>query len=107
MKKLSLFISLALLSLLALFLFLPPKQITSPEQLTNLQENQKVVFQSEIKNQRITETKIFLTLTNNFTAYCSRPCPFKFQENQKITITAKIENFPNKNTLKIISVENA
>lgn len=86
MKYLALFI--CLIGLLSLFLYLKfsiPVEIYSSRDLIRLEDNQKVIIDSEISGKRVYPDNILFSLKNNLTLNCDKPCVLDTsQTSQKI-----------------------
>jgi hypothetical protein len=92
LKPLSFFLTLfLLLSLLIILVTQKPITITSPNQLENLTENQKVQTKGIVTEERIQGNNKILTLDNNLEIIAPKSIPFLI--NQSIAVLGVYDNF--------------
>jgi len=103
MKKLSFIITvLGIFSLFLLNSFLPPKQISSPIELSSLIQNQKLLIQGRVIKETYNKNSKILHLDNNMTLQCDKFCPSL--QNRSLESIAILEKYDNKNYLKILKL---
>ena len=102
MKKLS--FTLAVLGMFSLLLFfnLPPKTINSPEELSNMNANQKILVEGSITKETYYKNYKLLSLDNEIQLKCDLSCPNYLGRN--ISALAVLEKYNNKDYLKILQV---
>jgi hypothetical protein len=101
MKKLSFII--AILGIFILFLlssFLPPKQISSQNELSSLVSNQKILIKGKVEKETYGKNSRILHLDNNLTLQCDKSCPSL--RNKSIETLSILEKYDNKSYLKIL-----
>jgi hypothetical protein len=94
MKNLALLISL--LGLLFLFLYIRlslPIEISNQIQMSSLEDNQKALISSNIKEIKIYPSNILIKLENNIAISCIKPCQIKEKAGEKIKIIATYNKF--------------
>lgn len=105
MRILSFLLSLLGLStLLLIYLLLPPKTIHSPQDLSSLEENQKVQFTGEITDIREYETDYLIKLNNNLSFYYPRSSP-KASTNNTIKVQGSISLYSNKTYINVKKIK--
>jgi hypothetical protein len=104
MKNLALAISLLGLFTLLIFLaFLPAKTINSKEDLLKLKDNEKVLLQGKVVEEKFFGKKRILTFDNGLEISCE--CPFSQEYlNKKISAIGIINNFSNKKTIIVLKI---
>ena len=97
--------ALTILSLfvMSLLLALPPKSLSSPKELKNLAQNQKLLIQGQVIKETISiNTKTFY-LNNSFKINCPLPCPSFLYKNVSALVT--LENYDNKINLNLLEIK--
>ena len=103
MRKLALLIAvLCLLTLATLLLYLRPLNVTSQEQLLDLEDNQLVMISGKVISEKPYYGKKAITLDNNIEFYCE--CSLLKLIDKNIVITARIDTFE-KSRLKVLRIE--
>ena len=81
---------------------LPPKNLSSAEQLSQYQTNQKLIIKGKVIEETYVSTYKILNLDNNFQLQCDLSCPSFL--NKKIEALVTLEKFNNRNYLKILKI---
>lgn len=104
MKKISLILSLlGLLILLLILFFSKPITINSLEDLTKLENNQKVALSGLIVEEKILGDNSILILESNIKLYCSS-CKSTFKD-KNIQAVGVINTFYGNNTLDVLKIK--
>ncbi len=102
MKNLSLIITILGILVLFLLFYLPPIPITSPENLTNLTTNQKVIINGQVIQEKLVKNARILILENDLQLTCD--CQSYLKKN--ITALGKINEFPvGKKTIIVLTIK--
>ncbi|MEK6928449.1 MAG: hypothetical protein AABW65_00650 [Nanoarchaeota archaeon] len=104
MKIISLLLSLIGISILLLLLFLPPKHISSLEELSKLKENQKTSVSGKVINERLLEKSTILKLDNNIELLCDCPKNIKYK-GKNITAVGIKDSFLNKDKIIVLKLK--
>jgi hypothetical protein len=94
---------LGILSLIVLLIFSPPINVTSPSQLTNLTENQKILISGQVLSEKTSNYDKTLILDNNISLNLDKNSPFFLNKN--ITALCLLNNYDNKITLKALKIK--
>jgi len=104
-KYLALLLAVLCLSVLAnMLLFLPAKSISSPTNLTSLEENQKVSVSGVVVAEQIYAETRTLTLDNKLSLSCSCFDTLSLK-NKRIKTEARFSSFNKKITLEVTKLE--
>lgn len=81
---------------------LPPKIISSQNELEIFQPNQKFLINGDVIKETYSKNYKLLTLNNSLQLKCLLPCPNLI--NKKIEALTILEKYNNKNYLKILKI---
>jgi hypothetical protein len=93
---------LGLFSLLLILIISQPIPIFSPQELSQLQENQKVLIQGIVIKELFSQNNKILTLNNEIQLICDKSCPNYLNKN--ITAIGTLSNFNKKNQIRILRI---
>jgi len=102
MKKLSFIIAILGLFSLLFFFALPPKTVSSSEELSALISNQKIIIQGNVIKETYSKGYKLLSLDNGFQLKCNINCPNYLNKN--VSALTILEKYNNKNYLKVLKI---
>jgi hypothetical protein len=102
MRRLAFAIAILGIFILLFFLQSKPLPISSLDNLSQYQPNQKFLINGQVLKESYTKTNRILTLNNDLKLQCPRPCPSFLNKN--ISASVLLEKYNNKEYLKILKI---
>ncbi len=103
MRRISLILTIVGIFILIILLNQEPIQITSINNLTSLQQNQKIILQGEVIEERISKNSKLIILDNELQLYCPLPCPSYLNKN--ITAIGILETWTETKRIKLLKIQ--
>ena len=102
MRKLSFIITIILIFILTTLLILQkPISVNSKEEIANLLNNQKVVFQGKIIEEKFIGNSKLIKFNNGLEAFCE-DCPY--YKNKLVKIEGIMDEYNSKKEIKILKI---
>jgi len=103
MRRLSFIVAILSLFILLFLLALPPKPITSPDNLSQFQPNQKLLIQGEVIKETLAKNYKILYLDSEFQLECPLPCPSYLNKN--ISAISLLQFYNGRYYLRILKIK--